>query len=161
MFRLAILGSGSGSNAKNLLEYFAPSHNIEIGLIAHNKPNIGIVQHALDFNIPTYLLTKENFQLSNTFLHLLIDNKIDWIILAGFLWKLPPSICHRYSDKILNIHPSLLPKYGGKGMYGKNVHNAVLDNNEQESGISIHLVNEEYDEGKLIFQKATNLFFLF
>jgi phosphoribosylglycinamide formyltransferase-1 len=157
MFRLAILGSGSGSNAKNLLEYFAASNEIEIGLIAHNKSNIGIVQHALDFNIPTYLLTKENFQLSDNFLQHLIENKIDWIILAGFLWKLPVSLCQRYSDKILNIHPSLLPKYGGKGMYGHHVHEAVFHAHEKESGITIHLVNEEYDKGAIVFQATTSL----
>ncbi len=154
MIRLAILGSGAGSNAKNLLDYFDTSQEIEIALIAHNKQDIGIVQHAMDFNIPSYFLTKENFLTTDAFLQHLIQMRIDWVILAGFLWKIPAALCQRFENKIINIHPSLLPKYGGKGMYGHFVHEAVFKAQEKESGITIHLVNEEYDKGRILFQSS-------
>jgi phosphoribosylglycinamide formyltransferase-1 len=157
MIRLAILGSGSGSNARNLLEHFQGSTEIEIALIAHNKLDIGIIEHAQTFNVPTFHLTKENFIQSETFLQELKANSIDWIILAGFLWKIPSSLCAAYPNKIINIHPSLLPKYGGKGMYGHFVHEAVYQAQEKESGITIHLVNEEYDKGAILFQARTVL----
>lgn len=152
MKRLAILGSGSGSNAKNLLTYFQHHEQIEIVLIAHNKANIGIIEHAKDFNIPTCLLTKENFILTDSFIQHLSHLKVDWIILAGFLWKIPVKLCQRFENRIINIHPSLLPKYGGKGMYGHFVHEAVFNAQEKTSGITIHLVNEEYDKGEILFQ---------
>jgi len=157
MERLVILGSGSGSNAKNLLTYFQQHEEIEIVLIAHNKPNIGIIQHAKEFNIPTFLLTKENFLLSDEFIQHLIHLNVNWIILAGFLWKIPAALCKKFENKIINIHPSLLPKYGGQGMYGHFVHEAVFNAQEKESGITIHLVNEEYDKGKVLFQGRVNL----
>jgi phosphoribosylglycinamide formyltransferase-1 len=157
MIRLAILGSGSGSNAKNLLGYFEKSQEIEIALIAHNKQDIGIVQHAKDYNIATYFLTKENFLTTDAFLQHLIELRIDWVILAGFLWKIPAALCQKFENKIINIHPSLLPKYGGKGMYGHFVHEAVFNAQESESGITIHLVNEEYDKGKILFQSSVSI----
>ena len=157
MIRLAILGSGSGSNALNILSHFQASSSIEISLIAHNKLDIGIIEHARNFQVPTYYLTKDNFLLSNEFLLELQNRKIDWIILAGFLWKIPSSLCSAYPDKIINIHPALLPKYGGKGMYGHFVHDAVFQAKEKESGITIHLVNEEYDKGAILFQASVAL----
>jgi phosphoribosylglycinamide formyltransferase-1 len=157
MIRIAILGSGSGSNARNILTHFQASPSMEISLIAHNKLDIGIIQHAYDFQVPTYYLTKENFLLSNEFLEELKHRKIDWIILAGFLWKIPSSLCDAFAGKIINIHPALLPKYGGKGMYGHFVHEAVFHAKEKESGITIHLVNEEYDKGAILFQASVAL----
>jgi phosphoribosylglycinamide formyltransferase-1 len=152
MIRIAILGSGSGSNAKNLLNYFQNNNEIQIILIGYNKPNIGIIQHGKDYNIPLYFLTKENFILSDQFIQHLLNKKVDWIILAGFLWKIPVELCKKFENKIINIHPSILPKYGGKGMYGHFIHQAVFNNKEKESGITIHLVNEEYDKGEILFQ---------
>lgn len=152
MIRIAILGSGSGSNAKNLLNYFQNHNEIQIVLIGYNKPNIGITQHGKDYNIPLYFLTKENFILSDQFIQHLLNKKVDWIILAGFLWKIPVELCKKFENKIINIHPSILPKYGGKGMYGHFIHQAVFNNKEKESGITIHLVNEEYDKGQILFQ---------
>jgi len=150
--KLAIFASGSGSNAENICNYFANHSDIEVILICTNKRDAFIVKRAKKLNLPVIFITKTELNNFNDLHKKLQSAKIDVIILAGFLLKLPPIMVEKYPNRILNIHPSLLPKYGGKGMYGNNVYNAVLENKETESGISVHFVNQNYDEGKLILQ---------
>ena len=151
--KLAIFASGSGSNAENICNYFAGHSDIEVVLICTNKRDAFIVKRAEKLHIPVIFITKT--ELSNfDDLHEKLQNaRVDFIILAGFLLKLPTIMVVKYPNRILNIHPSLLPKYGGRGMYGNAVHKAVLKNKETESGISIHFVNQNYDKGELILQE--------
>lgn len=154
MKNIAIFASGTGSNAVRLYQYFAEKKaEINVALLVCNKADAAVVQKMEDFNVPVFILTNKEVESGNTLLQKLEEHQINWIILAGFLRKIPDLIIKRYTNKIINIHPSLLPKYGGKGMYGMNVHKAVVENKEKESGISIHLVNEVYDDGKILFQK--------
>ncbi len=154
--RLAILASGGGSNADNILNYFQNSDKVEVVLLACNKPGAGAFDVAKKWDVPSYALTKENFKESNDFLYFLQKLNVEWVILAGFLWKVPGALVEAFPQRIINIHPALLPNYGGKGMYGHFVHEAVHAAGEKESGITIHFVNEHYDEGAVIFQaKAT------
>ena len=151
--KLAIFASGSGSNAENICNYFTDSSDVEVVLICTNKQDAFIVKRASKINIPVYLFTKNEL---NNFVILhekLKKSNVDIIILAGFLLKIPSIMLDKYPNRIINIHPSLLPKYGGKGMYGSNIHKAIIENKENESGISIHFVNQNYDEGKIILQK--------
>jgi phosphoribosylglycinamide formyltransferase-1 len=151
--KIALLASGKGSNAKNISAFFKDSENISIELICSNNLASPLFDFCKKNNISSYLIegaTKVDFE---KLLLLFQKSKIDYIILCGFLLKIPHSIISKYKNKILNIHPSLLPKYGGKGMYGSKVHKAVILNNEKISGITIHFVNEEYDKGAVIFQK--------
>ena len=151
--KLAIFATGSGSNTENICNYFAESSDIEIVLICTNRRDAFIVKRANKLNIPVYIISKN--ELDNFIdLHKKLQNiEVDIIILAGFLLKLPAIMVDSYSNRIINIHPSLLPKYGGKGMYGGNIHKAVIENKETESGISIHFVNQNYDEGEIILQE--------
>lgn len=155
--RMAILASGAGSNARNIIDYFSNRPDVQIDLVASNKQDAGVLQIAKNRAIPTYHLNRSNFLESGEFVNFLASKKIDAIILAGFLWKVPANLIAAYPQKIINIHPALLPKYGGKGMYGHFVHEAVAANCEKESGITIHFVNENYDEGAILFQAAVNL----
>ena len=151
--KIALLASGKGSNAKNISAFFKDSENISIELICSNNSASPLFDFCKKNNISSHLIegaTKVDFE---KLLLLFQKSKIDYIILCGFLLKIPHSIISKYKNKILNIHPSLLPKYGGKGMYGSKVHKAVILNNEKISGITIHFVNEEYDKGAVIFQK--------
>ncbi|HWC53553.1 MAG TPA: phosphoribosylglycinamide formyltransferase [Chitinophagaceae bacterium] len=150
--RLAIFASGTGSNAQKIIDHFRNLPDIKIALIVCNKPDAGVLKIAAKENIPTLLIEKEKFFRGNSYVDELKQKKIDWIILAGFLWKIPDALIHTFPEKIINIHPALLPKYGGKGMYGQKVHEAVLANQEKESGITIHYVDNLYDHGKIIFQ---------
>ncbi len=152
---IAIFASGAGSNAKVIIEA-AQQNNVhyKAAIVVCNKPNAGVIQIAAHNNIPTLLIEKDTFFNNDIYLYLLQQHKIDYIILAGFLWKVPLYLIKAYENKILNIHPALLPKYGGKGMYGNNVHQAVIDNKETQSGITIHLVDEIYDNGKILFQAS-------
>jgi len=150
--RLAIFASGTGTNAENIIRYFKGNENIEIRLVLTNNPKAGVINRATDLNIPVQVFTKDEFYNSNKISDLLNENNINFIVLAGFLWLLPPVLIKKYPDRIINIHPALLPKYGGKGMFGDQVHMAVKSNNDKETGITIHFVNEHYDEGKIIFQ---------
>lgn len=152
MKKIAIFASGTGSNAEKIIEYFRYSPVISIALIVSNKPGAGVFNIAATNHIPTLLLEKEKFFRGNGYVDELKASGIDFIVLAGFLWKLPVALIHAYPGKIINIHPALLPKYGGKGYYGRHVHEVVLANKETESGISIHFVDEVYDHGKIIFQ---------
>ena len=157
MTKLAILASGAGSNARNIINHFASNSNVEIALIACNNPNAGVFQIAKEFEIDSIQLNKANFKESNDFVEELKQRQIDWVILAGFLWLVPANLVRAFPNRIINIHPALLPNYGGKGMYGHFVHEAVAAANETESGITIHYVNEHYDEGGIIFQAKTNV----
>ena len=153
MKRIVILASGSGTNAENIIKYFKTSSVIKVELVLSNKKEAKVLERADRLGIENESFNREDFVNTNKILELL-KNKADYIILAGFLWKIAESIIKVFPDKIINIHPALLPKYGGKGMYGMHVHNAVVENKERESGITIHYVNENYDEGAIIFQKS-------
>jgi phosphoribosylglycinamide formyltransferase-1 len=155
--RVAILASGAGSNAANILSYFRGSDKMEVVLIASNRSDAGVLDIAANHGIRTQIITKENFRLSNDFIDQLIALQVDLIVLAGFLWKVPAAMVQHFPQRIINIHPSLLPKYGGKGMYGHFVHEAVFNAGETESGITIHYVNEQYDEGAIIKQFKINI----
>lgn len=151
MKNIAIFASGSGSNAQKIAEYFKESKVITVKMILCNNPNAGVIERAKNLEIPCYLFDKEAFN-SGQVLEILIENDIDLVVLAGFLWLIPQNFTTAFPNKIVNLHPALLPKYGGKGMYGHHVHEAVIENGEIESGITIHFVNEAYDEGSIIFQ---------
>ena len=149
---IAIFASGAGSNAEKIIEHFKTSDEITVALIVCNKPGAGVLKIAADNNIPALLIEKEKFFHGNAYVDELKAHQINFIVLAGFLWKLPSVLINAYPNKIINIHPALLPKYGGKGMYGNNVHQRVIESGEKESGITIHFVDELYDNGKHIFQ---------
>lgn len=149
---LAIFASGEGSNAKKIIEYFKNHPYISVELIVCNKPDAGVITIAKLFNITVLLIEKEHFFEGIAYLKELQKRKIDFIVLAGFLWKIPKILICHFKNRIINIHPALLPKYGGKGMYGSKVHQAVVDAGETESGITIHYVDEHYDNGDIIFQ---------
>jgi len=151
---LVIFASGAGSNAQQVINYFRNSALAKIALIVCNKPRAGVVGIAEKENIPVLLIEKERFFRGDAYLPELQNVKTDLIILAGFLWKIPQILIQNYPRHIINIHPALLPKYGGKGMYGQYVHEAILNAGEMESGITIHYVDEHYDNGDIIFQTA-------
>ncbi len=150
---IAIFASGSGSNAERIVEYFSDSKEINVKLFLCNNPEAGVIQRAERLNIPLVMFNRQQFK-SGEVVDILKENQIDWVILAGFLWLVPKNVVEAFPNKIINIHPALLPKFGGKGMYGHFVHEAVVENKETESGITIHLVNEHYDEGAIIFQAS-------
>ena len=151
--KLAVFASGSGSNAENICNYFAESSDIEVVLICTNRQDALIVKKASKLKIPVYVFSKSELNYFVDLHNKLQNIEVDVIILAGFLLKLPTIMVDSYPNRIINIHPSLLPKYGGKGMYGSNIHKAVIENKEIESGISIHFVNQNYDEGEIILQE--------
>lgn len=151
---LAVFASGAGSNAKKIIEHFKNNPHIKVALIVCNKPGAGVLQIAREAGIDILLVEKNPFDNGDTYINELKKRNIGWIILAGFLWKVPPSFIKAWPGRIMNIHPALLPNYGGKGMYGQKVHEAVLAAGETRSGISIHLVDELYDHGQVIFQAS-------
>ncbi len=152
-YKLCLFASGRGSNAEKIIEYFDASDQVSIDLIVSNKSKAKVLDLAKRHGIAEYLIAnKATFSKSNSLIDTLKEKGITHVILAGFLWLIPSNLIAAYPDKIINIHPALLPKYGGKGMYGMNVHKAVKANNEPQSGITIHLVNENYDEGKHLSQ---------
>ncbi|HWW42374.1 phosphoribosylglycinamide formyltransferase [Pedobacter sp.] len=150
--RVAIFASGSGSNAQKLMEHFKNSPEVEIALVLTNNPDAYVLQRADNFEIPSHIFDKNEFYKTDHIVELLKNLDIDLIVLAGFLWLIPKSLIHEYPGRIVNIHPAILPKFGGKGMYGDHVHLAVMDAKEPEGGITIHYVNENYDEGEYIYQ---------
>jgi phosphoribosylglycinamide formyltransferase-1 len=152
MKNVAIFASGEGTNAQNIIDYFSTSDKVKIALVVSNKSTANVLNRAKKANIPTLVITRTDFFESDTTIRALQAAHIDFIVLAGFLWMIPERLVRAFPKKMINIHPALLPKYGGKGMYGMNVHKAVVDNKEKESGISIHFVNEHYDEGEIISQ---------
>jgi len=152
MINIAVFASGSGTNTEKIIEHFKNHEKIRIALIVCNKPDAYVLTRAENHQVPSYLISKDSFASKDATLNVLQSNNIDCIVLAGFLWLVPIYLVQAYPNRILNIHPALLPKYGGKGMYGMHVHRAVVENKEKESGISIHYVNEKYDEGQIIAQ---------
>ena len=154
MPQIAIFASGSGSNAENIIQHFKKTRTAKVALIICNNPKAGVIERANRLRIPLVTISRRAYENSNLLLHTLQTEEIDFVVLAGFLWKIPAAVCEAYPQKMINIHPALLPKFGGKGMYGMNVHRAVLEAKEKESGITVHWVNEHYDEGDIIFQKS-------
>lgn len=152
MNRIAIFASGSGSNAENIVNYFKNNADVEVSLILTNNENAFVLKRAKKLGIQSLVFSKADFSKTDKIVQKLKENDIKWIVLAGFLLKIPENLIKSFPDKIINIHPALLPKFGGKGMYGDKVHQAVVEAKETESGITIHYVNEHYDEGKIIFQ---------
>ncbi len=151
---IVLFASGSGSNAENIAHYFKEKSNVQISAILCNNPDAFVLKRAKKLNIPTVVFSREDFYNSNKIINFLTEKNIDLIVLAGFLWLIPHTLIEKYPNRIINIHPALLPKYGGKGMYGNHVHEAVVANGETKTGITIHFVNEQYDEGKIIFQES-------
>lgn len=149
--RIAILASGSGTNAQRLMEHFAQHTAAQVVLVGCDKPAAGVVQRAWDLGVPCYLFGGAELK-NGEVLRELQGQEVSLVVLAGFLRLIPAELIAAFPDRIVNIHPSLLPKYGGKGMYGDRVHAAVIAAGEKESGITIHLVNEQYDEGEVLFQ---------
>lgn len=156
MTRIIIFASGSGSNAENIINHFQNSNNVTVTKVLSNRKKAGIFDRCQRLNVSCEWFSRDDFSGSDLILNQL-KQETDYIILAGFLLKIPESIVKTFPNRIINIHPALLPKYGGKGMYGMNVHNTVKENNETETGITIHFVNEHYDEGAIIFQAKTQL----
>ena len=152
MKKIVIFASGSGTNAENIINHFKNSSTGTVVSVFTNNPKAYVIDRAKKFQVPTEIFTKQEL-IESKILQKLNAIQPDLIVLAGFLLKFPKSIVETYSNKIINIHPALLPKYGGKGMYGMNVHESVVENKEKETGITIHYVNENYDEGNIIFQK--------
>lgn len=152
MKKIAIFASGSGTNAQNIIEYFADNNNVQVCRIYSNNPDAFVLTRAKNFNIPVFIFNRNEFLKTDKVLNRLRKDETDLIVLAGFLWLIPDNILNSFSNRIINIHPALLPDYGGKGMYGMFVHEAVIKAGEKESGISIHFVNEIYDDGEIIFQ---------
>lgn len=152
MKRIAIFASGSGSNAQNIIEFFQKDKTAKVVLILTNNPNAFVIQRAKSLDVLCCVFNRKTLLESDGILKTLLDHSIDFIVLAGFLWKFPKPILDHFDGSVVNIHPALLPKYGGKGMYGMHVHSAVVQYKETETGITIHHVNECYDEGAIIFQ---------
>lgn len=150
--RIAIFASGSGSNAQKIMEYFKKHNDAEVVIILTNNPEAYVLQRADNFEIPSHIFDKHEFYQTDNVVNLLKNLQIDIIVLAGFLWLIPQNMLKAFPNKIINIHPALLPKFGGKGMYGNKVHQSVLDSGQEESGITIHFVNEHFDEGEVIHQ---------
>ncbi|MFA6397652.1 MAG: phosphoribosylglycinamide formyltransferase [Candidatus Paceibacterota bacterium] len=152
MKKIAIFASGSGTNAQKIMEYFLGNPIIEVALVLSNKVDAYVLTRAKDMNVPSFTFTYKELKETSIVQDKLKEFEIDFIVLAGFMLMIPSSLIEMYPNKIVNIHPALLPKFGGKGMYGDFVHQAVIEAGEKESGITIHFVNEKYDEGKIIFQ---------
>lgn len=150
--RVAIFASGSGSNAQKIMEYFKNHKEGEIAIVLSNNPDAYVLQRADNFEIPSHVFNRDEFYSTDKIVNLLKNLEVDMVVLAGFLWLIPQTLLAAFPNKIINIHPALLPKHGGKGMYGDKVHTAVLEAGDEESGITIHFVNEHFDEGEIIHQ---------
>ncbi len=156
MIKIVIFASGSGTNAENIIRYFQATKSASVEAVFTNKADAQVIQRADKYQVPSQVFTKNDLEAGKV-LQEINTIQPDLIVLAGFLLKFPQSIVAEYPDKIINIHPALLPKYGGKGMYGMHVHRAVVENKESKTGITIHYVNENYDEGNIIFQKEVTV----
>lgn len=152
--QLALFASGNGSNAENIIRYFRKQETAEVALILSNNSQAFVIQRADSLGVEYKLITRDDFKQTEALIVLLKSKKIDFIVLAGFLWLIPKALISAYPTKIINVHPALLPKYGGKGMYGHYVHQAVSLARETVTGITIHFVNQEYDKGDIVFQKT-------
>jgi phosphoribosylglycinamide formyltransferase-1 len=150
--QIAIFASGTGSNALNLIKYFANHRQLEVAFVLSNNPNAAVIESANQLGVATYVQTNAKVADGELLKRFCVDRDINWIVLAGYLRKIPSELLDIYPDKVINLHPSLLPKFGGKGMYGAKVHAAVIEAKEVQSGISIHFVNEEFDKGRMIAQ---------
>lgn len=157
MKNIAVFASGTGSNAAKIIEYFAGHKNIRVALIVSNKATAKVLDTAAAHRIPTHILTRASFYQTKDILKVFNTYSVDFVALAGFLWLIPDYLVRAFPEKIVNIHPALLPKYGGKGMYGMHIHRAVKAAGETETGMTIHFVNEKYDEGNIIFQAKTQI----
>jgi phosphoribosylglycinamide formyltransferase-1 len=155
--RIAVFASGNGTNAEEIFTYFNGHPQIEVAVLFSNKASAGVLDRAKNFGIPSLIFSRPDFYTSNIVLAQLLAHKVDLIVLAGFMWLVPQNLVESFPNKIVNIHPSLLPKFGGKGMYGMNVHLAVKAANEMTSGITIHFVNQQYDEGDIVAQFSCDL----
>ena len=157
MKRIVLFASGSGTNAENIIKYFQEKGNVSVVAVLTNKRDALVIDRCNSLNTNALFFNRSAFRDQECLLGILHSLRPDLIVLAGFLWKIPPALVNSFPNKIINIHPALLPKYGGKGMYGSRVHEAVLENGETETGITIHYVNEAYDEGAIIFQARTKV----
>jgi phosphoribosylglycinamide formyltransferase-1 len=157
MTNIAIFASGSGSNAQRLIEYFKNSSDVKVKMLLSNNKNAYALERAKNLDVPAMVFDKKSFCETDEVVKKLKSENISWIILAGFLWLIPKNLVHAFPNRIINIHPALLPLYGGKGMYGHFVHEAVVEAKDKESGITIHFVNERYDEGQVIFQTTCSI----
>ena len=157
MRKIAIFASGSGTNAENIIKYFSTRETAKVTLVLSNRQNAYVLQRAATLRIKSIFFDREEFYNNRKVLNNLLNEAIDFIVLAGFLWLVPDNILEVYENRIVNIHPALLPKHGGKGMYGEKVHREVIDQHDSESGISIHYVNKTYDGGSIIFQAKCNV----
>lgn len=155
--RIALFASGSGSNVENISNYFNGNENVEVACVLCNKPDAYVIERAKKLDLDVMVFNRDNFGNPIHILPFLEEKRVDFIVLAGFLWLIPKYLIDNYPQKIINIHPALLPKYGGKGMYGDAVHKAVFENKEKATGITIHYVNEKYDDGNIIFQKSVKI----
>lgn len=152
-FRVAVLASGSGTNAEEIFKYFKGHPSIEVVLLLSNNPGAYALQRAANHGVTTFAFNRQEFSEGGFVTGKLAQANVTHLVLAGFLWLIPPYLVSAYPDRIINIHPALLPRYGGKGMYGAKVHEAVKAAGERETGITIHLVNDRYDEGRILFQE--------
>ncbi len=157
MKKIALFASGSGTNVENIMSYFISSRDVYVDSVLTNNPNAYVVERAAQWGVDCVIFDKDDFYKSEKVLDFLLDREIDFIVLAGFLWLVPEYLIDKYENSIINIHPALLPKYGGKGMYGMNVHKAVKENGDDKTGITIHYVNKEYDKGDVILQKEVEI----
>lgn len=157
MKRIVIFASGSGTNAENLIKFFHNSDNASVIQVLSNNTRAKVLERAKNLKVSALTFNRIAFYKTDDVLNILRASRPDLIVLAGFLWKFPESILNEFTNKVINVHPALLPKFGGKGMYGMHVHKAVVANNETETGITIHYVNEHYDEGAIIFQAKCNV----
>ena len=156
MKKIVVFASGSGTNAENIMQFFEKTETGSVVAVFTNNPTAGVIEKAKKYSVPLEIFSKDDL-IEGEVLQILNNFKPDWIVLAGFLLKFPKNIINAYPNKIINIHPALLPKYGGKGMYGMHIHKSVVENKEKETGITIHFVNENYDEGNIIFQQIVIL----
>jgi len=157
IMKIALFASGTGSNVRNIIKHFEKNKNVEIASVFSNKANAGALLHAIEAGIPTYVFSNQELTDVDSVYKIIEKQELDLIVLAGFLLKIPKLFISKFEGKIINLHPSLLPKFGGKGMYGTHVHRAVLAANELETGITIHYVNENYDKGAIIKQFKIDL----
>lgn len=157
MNHIAIFASGTGSNAKKIIEHFQSSPSVKVSLLVSNKATAPVLEMAQSFGIDQHVIDRSSFYETEEILTVFEKYQIDFIVLAGFLWLIPTYLVEAFAKRMVNIHPALLPKFGGKGMYGKHVHRAVKEAGEKESGITIHYVNENYDEGDVIFQARCDI----
>ncbi len=155
--KIAIFASGSGTNAENIIKYFSNKPLCEVSLVFCNKKDAYVLERARQLNIPSVIFTKSQLEDSTYVDELLSEKDVEYIILAGFLLKIPERLLNKYHKRIINIHPALLPKYGGKGMHGMHVHEAIIAAKEKESGITVHIIDADYDKGETIFQAKCNI----